>query len=618
KICARALEQLEIERALAIAGDEDADSDDRSDHFTATKAASDNDSDSESDSPVLLQRIPGSTKFTFAFPITSPVPSPPQVPAARPTGLKRGKGHPDAPSPIPSPQKGRLFKRRPDSTVPAPAQPLFAPLPSSFTSSHAVDVFGSVTRRAEGGYVTDSEREGEGGSPRGMGDADEYAWGPEDDALGPPESQLSSSSFDDSQSDGFTFVDPPAADDNTTTVSDIKGLPDLVEVEYSDSDDDMTGLASVDNSEDEAEVDDSDSEDEAASGSADATPAHAGPSRADLKPLAAVAAAKPKITEYWKTETAEEKAVRREKDARMYSERAEQTQLREVQEKRKKVARARVIANERMQRHRDRVRDAKIAEGWIPGMKRKRIHLLEYDETPTSQPADLAELSRPRRQFKEDERKDNKPSGRKQKPKNKKRGAQRTNWQTPFLWSQIDSAARRSSRPWSPRAILADLQKSNIKDFCGLKEQVLGRWIEGSRKSRTSRWRDTILRKVEAGKGNAPGGQTTRCGVLHPFPATRKKINDHLTSLRGAGVALTLLSIRGIMVGHIQNDAPELFQRTMSDGSNFRCSESFARRYLRNTLGWSERRATKAAQKLPANHEKLLEEAFFPRGARYT
>ncbi|KAJ7726018.1 hypothetical protein DFH07DRAFT_719725, partial [Mycena maculata] len=86
-----------------------------------------------------------------------------------------------------------------------------------------------------------------------------------------------------------------------------------------------------------------------------------------------------------------------------------------------------------------------------------------------------------------------------------------------------------------------------------------------------------------------------------PYPETRKKINDHLTSLRTAGVALTLLSIRGIMVGHIQNDAPELFHHARGDGSIFRCSESFTRRYLRNTLGWSERRATKAAQKLPAN-----------------
>jgi hypothetical protein len=74
---------------------------------------------------------------------------------------------------------------------------------------------------------------------------------------------------------------------------------------------------------------------------------------------------------------------------------------------------------------------------------------------------------------------------------------------------------------------------------------------------------------------------------------------------------MTLFSIRGIMVGHIQNDATELFERTMSDGSHFRCSESFTRSYLRNTLGWSERRTTKAAQKLPADHEKVLEESFF-------
>jgi hypothetical protein len=65
------------------------------------------------------------------------------------------------------------------------------------------------------------------------------------------------------------------------------------------------------------------------------------------------------------------------------------------------------------------------------------------------------------------------------------------------------------------------------------------------------------------------------------------------------------------MAGHIQNDVPELFERTMNDGSHFRCSESFTRSYLRNTLGWSEWRTTKAAQKLPADHEKVLEESFF-------
>jgi hypothetical protein len=69
-------------------------------------------------------------------------------------------------------------------------------------------------------------------------------------------------------------------------------------------------------------------------------------------------------------ETAEEKAVRLEKDAREYSERAEEARLREVEEKRKQKVRDRERANERMRRHRDHVREAKIADGWIPGKKR--------------------------------------------------------------------------------------------------------------------------------------------------------------------------------------------------------------------------------------------------------
>jgi hypothetical protein len=65
------------------------------------------------------------------------------------------------------------------------------------------------------------------------------------------------------------------------------------------------------------------------------------------------------------------------------------------------------------------------------------------------------------------------------------------------------------------------------------------------------------------------------------------------------------------MLGHIEHGAPELFHQKRRDGSTFRCSETFVRHYLRVTMGWSERRATKAAQKLPANHEQVLEEAFF-------
>ncbi|KAJ7749535.1 hypothetical protein DFH07DRAFT_746668, partial [Mycena maculata] len=139
--------------------------------------------------------------------------------------------------------------------------------------------------------------------------------------------------------------------------------------------------------------------------------------------------------------------------------------------------------------------------------------------------------------------------------------------------------------------------------FYKLTEQVVGGWIDKEAKARgVSKWKDSVLRNVEKGKGNAPGGHTTRTGILQPYPEIRKLINDHLTSLRDAGVVLTLLTIRAIMVAHIEDGAPGLLGSAVgSDGTKFRCSESFVRRYLRNTMGWSQRRAMKAAQKLPAN-----------------
>ncbi|KAJ7753856.1 hypothetical protein B0H16DRAFT_1886880 [Mycena metata] len=312
-------------------------------------------------------------------------------------------------------------------------------------------------------------------------------------------------------------------------------------------------------------------------------------------PLRAPATKASKITAFFKPETAEQTAVRREREAREHAEHSEQLQSLAVTAARSKKAREWEHANERMRQCRKRKREEKIAQGHVPGQKRQRVHLLDHDDTPAPDPH-LAELSRPRRQFTEDSRKNKKPCGRK---RNK---------------TKIEAAARRAPRGngglWSPRAILKELHKTNYGTFHRLTEQVIGRWMDQTARAEgTSKWNESVLRMVAAGTGN-PGGHSTRCGVLHPYPETRKKINDQLTCLRAAGVVLTLLTIRGLMVSHIQHDAPHLFERTMGDGSHFRCSEAFVRRCLRNTLGWSERRATKAAQKLPANHEQVLEEAF--------
>jgi hypothetical protein len=137
--------------------------------------------------------------------------------------------------------------------------------------------------------------------------------------------------------------------------------------------------------------------------------------------------------------------------------------------------------------------------------------LVAVDETGRSTDVTMAELSRPRRQFEEDAKKNNKPSGRKLKEKNKKKDAKLTNWAHPFIWPQIVTA-RACAGNWKPRTIVKEARKLNAGVFWRLTEQVVGRWID--RSGLESKWKASILRKAEHLKGNSPGGATTRTGIL--------------------------------------------------------------------------------------------------------
>jgi hypothetical protein len=134
----------------------------------------------------------------------------------------------------------------------------------------------------------------------------------------------------------------------------------------------------------------------------------------------------------------------------------------------------------------------------------------------------VAELSRPRRQFKEDERRGNKPSGRKRQ--HEKERAERVNWFSPFLWTGIERAAFVAGKPWSPRQIRIEAQRQDPKSYATLTDQVVGRWIDREAEAEgVWKWRDSILRKVE--KGNAPGGQSTRAGILVSIKPPRRRFD---------------------------------------------------------------------------------------------
>jgi hypothetical protein len=135
----------------------------------------------------------------------------------------------------------------------------------------------------------------------------------------------------------------------------------------------------------------------------------------------------------------------------------------------------------------------------------------QFDETSTSGMGVVAELSRPRRQYKEDRQAKRKPQGRKREKH--QHGAKQVNWQTPFLWSQIENAAARTGKPWKPREILREVQKMDLIRFSRLTEQVIGRWMVQSVKSQgISKWSDLVMARVKV--GNSPHSASTRKGVL--------------------------------------------------------------------------------------------------------
>ncbi|KAK7024599.1 hypothetical protein VNI00_016160 [Paramarasmius palmivorus] len=304
------------------------------------------------------------------------------------------------------------------------------------------------------------------------------------------------------------------------------------------------------------------------------------------------------ITRFFMTATPEEKAAQDKRDWDQLANTYDQHQVNEAKQKAKAATKKRLDARERKQeqRARDKIRREAL---------KQKMGLVLRDEQSTR--LNVAEVSRPRRALKKDIRaKKKKPQGR--KPLKEDGETDLTNWQQPILWSGIVLAAKRTGKPWSPRAIVQELHRVNFELYGRLREQVVGRWIDREAKARgESKWRDEILERVK--NGNSPGGQTTRTGILEPYPELRRSINERLESLRFAGVPLTSLSIRAIMVAMISKQAPEIFETVLSDGSRFKCSESFVKDYL-HKLNWSKRKATRAAQKLPEDHAEQIYASF--------
>jgi hypothetical protein len=133
------------------------------------------------------------------------------------------------------------------------------------------------------------------------------------------------------------------------------------------------------------------------------------------------------------------------------------------------------------------------------------------DESSSKKPrTTIAELSRPARslnhKFKD---KTKKCTGRKRKTPI--RSAKYHNWHTPFIWRQIQLAAKRVGWRMSATEIVRDLQKHDPEVFAGLRRTTVNSWID--RSGDKPCWTAALLAKVEQGNdpGHNKGGQ---CGIL--------------------------------------------------------------------------------------------------------
>ncbi|KAJ7876659.1 hypothetical protein B0H14DRAFT_3436415 [Mycena olivaceomarginata] len=260
-------------------------------------------------------------------------------------GVKRAKGHTDAPTPNPSPDKRRIYKRASNSAIRPPPPHIFSPVSPPSRRRGPADCVWSSKLPARAQLNTTLRNQSQTRMMKGRGSlvpSNEFSWGPEDDAPLAPRVPIDAVSICGTPSN--TYFEWEALSQGRLMARGTP-TPPLEEVDEQPSD--------------------TDDEDPAPP----PQPSASSQSRA---------APKPKITGYFKVETLEERAVRLERESREYAEHAEEARLREVDAKGKIAARKRADALSAC--------NASVL---------KRVELVEVDEAASATDITMAELSRP-------------------------------------------------------------------------------------------------------------------------------------------------------------------------------------------------------------------------------
>lgn len=176
--------------------------------------------------------------------------------------------------------------------------------------------------------------------------------------------------------------------------------------------------------------------------------------------------------------------------------------------------------------------------------------VLHDNGSQSSELSDLAVISRPGSNWKS--ARNGKQGGTKQERH------KRTNWYHPFLWSYIDSTARKVQ--WSAKAIANRFILDHPKLFRHISKGVIHKWIDQDTKWG---WSVKTIKNIECRHALAGSGQT---GILAKYPDIVDEIKVQLRGLQTSGLAVNVLVARSIMLAIIQQRQPQLL-------CDFKCSE---------------------------------------------
>lgn len=138
--------------------------------------------------------------------------------------------------------------------------------------------------------------------------------------------------------------------------------------------------------------------------------------------------------------------------------------------------------------------------------------------------------------------------------------------------------------------------------FGKLNESTVRGWFQpGS-------YRDISPRTLEALKRGKSFYKPLTSGskhILDSYPNITQELLDTLSGMRDTGTALNLISVQAIMRAVLKQRHPHILYE---NGGKLKLSKWFCKRFVKKHLNWCVRRATTAAQKLPSNWQKLVDD----------